>query len=51
MNDMGVFSFHPGGANVAMGDGSVRFLRESTSLAVLKALSTRAGGEAVPGDW
>jgi prepilin-type N-terminal cleavage/methylation domain-containing protein/prepilin-type processing-associated H-X9-DG protein len=38
-------SGHTGGANVAMADGSVRFLRDSTTLAVLQAHCTRAGGE------
>jgi prepilin-type N-terminal cleavage/methylation domain-containing protein/prepilin-type processing-associated H-X9-DG protein len=50
-NSTGIYSFHPGGANVAMGDGSARFIRETTSPPVLKALRTRAGGEPVPGDW
>jgi prepilin-type N-terminal cleavage/methylation domain-containing protein/prepilin-type processing-associated H-X9-DG protein len=40
-----LYSFHDGGADVAMGDGSVRFVRESTSLPALAALATRAGGE------
>jgi prepilin-type N-terminal cleavage/methylation domain-containing protein/prepilin-type processing-associated H-X9-DG protein len=44
-NSTGTFSFHPGGANVALGDGSVRFLTESTAPAILKALATRAGSE------
>jgi prepilin-type N-terminal cleavage/methylation domain-containing protein/prepilin-type processing-associated H-X9-DG protein len=40
-------SYHPGGANVAFGDGSVKFLKSATDLSVVTALGTRAGGEVV----
>jgi prepilin-type N-terminal cleavage/methylation domain-containing protein/prepilin-type processing-associated H-X9-DG protein len=40
-------SYHPGGANVLMGDGSVRFVKDSISLPAWRALSTRNGGEVV----
>jgi prepilin-type N-terminal cleavage/methylation domain-containing protein/prepilin-type processing-associated H-X9-DG protein len=41
----GFGSYHPGGANFAFADGSVKFLKESTDLHVLGDLGTRAGGE------
>ena len=44
------WSLHPGGANFAFADGSVKFLRYSAA-DILPALATRAGGEAVPSDW
>jgi prepilin-type processing-associated H-X9-DG protein/prepilin-type N-terminal cleavage/methylation domain-containing protein len=44
-------SGHPGGANFAFADGSVRFLSESTPMDTLKALSTRDGREVVAGDF
>jgi prepilin-type N-terminal cleavage/methylation domain-containing protein/prepilin-type processing-associated H-X9-DG protein len=42
-----VYSFHTGGANIAMADGSVRLVSEDTSVQILGQLATRAGGEAV----
>ncbi len=42
-----IFSYHPGGANVLMGDGSVKFLRDSTNVVILRKLTTLAGGEVV----
>jgi len=41
------WSFHPGGANFAMGDASVRFLNYGVTPLVMMALSTKAGGETV----
>jgi len=38
-------SGHAGGVNVAMADGSVRFLTDNTKLTILSAMSTRAGGK------
>ena len=43
-----VYSFHTGGANILMGDGSVRFLSESTDINTLAHLLTRNGGEVLP---
>ena len=46
-NENGLYSFHPGGVQVAMGDGSVTFLSQSISAAVYAAIITRDGGEVV----
>lgn len=48
-NDHEVYSFHPGGANVALADGSVRFVGASIDIRVFAALVTRAGSEIVSG--
>ena len=50
-NSFEVYAFHTGGANAAMADGSVRFLRDSMSIRTLVALATRGAGEVVPSDW
>jgi prepilin-type processing-associated H-X9-DG protein len=41
-----VRSGHPGGAHVALADGSAHFVAESIEPVVLRALGTRAGGDA-----
>ncbi len=43
-------SFHSGGVNMAMGDGSVKFIKNTTSLPTWWALGTRAGGEVLSAD-
>jgi prepilin-type N-terminal cleavage/methylation domain-containing protein/prepilin-type processing-associated H-X9-DG protein len=43
-------SDHPGGVNVSMSDGSVRFIREAIQPHVWRALGTREGGEVISAD-
>jgi prepilin-type processing-associated H-X9-DG protein/prepilin-type N-terminal cleavage/methylation domain-containing protein len=43
-------SYHPGGANVAFADGSVRFIKSSTGLPVIWALGSIAGNDIVSSD-
>ncbi len=48
--EQGVFkasSYHPGGVNALLMDGTVRFFTDGIDLRVWRALSTRAGGEVV----
>ena len=40
-------SLHPGGLNVCLADGSVRFITETTPVSILQAISTIGGGETV----
>ncbi len=49
-NSYGIYSFHPGGANVAMADGSVRFLKDTVSAETVAALATRRGNEIISAD-
>jgi prepilin-type N-terminal cleavage/methylation domain-containing protein/prepilin-type processing-associated H-X9-DG protein len=46
-NDSEPYSFHTGGINVAMADGSVRFLRSSIAPATFAAMVTAQFGEVV----
>ena len=38
MNNQGMYSFHPAGANIGMADGSVRFLADTTSFQAIMGL-------------
>jgi prepilin-type N-terminal cleavage/methylation domain-containing protein/prepilin-type processing-associated H-X9-DG protein len=43
-------SYHPGGVNALMSDGSVRFIKSTVSGATWRALGTVSGGEVLSGD-
>jgi prepilin-type N-terminal cleavage/methylation domain-containing protein/prepilin-type processing-associated H-X9-DG protein len=43
-------SFHPGGVNVCLTDGSVRFIKDSVNQTVWWSLGTRARGEVISAD-
>jgi prepilin-type N-terminal cleavage/methylation domain-containing protein/prepilin-type processing-associated H-X9-DG protein len=45
-----VDSFHPGGANFCFGDGSVKFIKDSTNQRIYWGLGTRSGGEVISAD-
>lgn len=40
-------SYHPGGVNICLADGSVRFMRDTVDFAVWQAAGSKANGEAV----
>ena len=44
-NDRELYSFHPGGTNAVLADGSVHFLSASIDMRLFARLVTRAGGE------
>jgi prepilin-type processing-associated H-X9-DG protein len=44
---VGIASRHPGGVDVALADGSVRFLPENTDPRAVEAMTTINGGEDV----
>jgi prepilin-type N-terminal cleavage/methylation domain-containing protein/prepilin-type processing-associated H-X9-DG protein len=43
-------SWHPGGVNVLMADGSVKFIKDSVNRTTWWSLGTRAGGEVISAD-
>ncbi|WP_435008914.1 DUF1559 domain-containing protein [Tundrisphaera lichenicola] len=43
-------SFHPGGVNAAMADGSVKFIKSTISYPIWWALGTKANGEVISAD-
>jgi len=46
----GYSSFHPGGANICFGDGSVRFVKNSVKASTFARLGNRADGELISAD-
>jgi prepilin-type N-terminal cleavage/methylation domain-containing protein/prepilin-type processing-associated H-X9-DG protein len=51
-NNSEVYSFHNGGANVVLADGSVHYIKQSIDLCTLAKLVTRGGGEVIgSADW
>jgi prepilin-type processing-associated H-X9-DG protein len=43
-------SYHPGGVNILLADGSVRFIKDSVNGLTWRAFSTVAGGEVISAD-
>jgi prepilin-type processing-associated H-X9-DG protein len=43
-------SRHPGGVNLTMADGSVRFVKNSVNIGSWRAIGTRNGGEVISAD-
>jgi prepilin-type processing-associated H-X9-DG protein len=43
-------SYHSGGVNVAFGDGSVHFIKNSINLTTWRALGSKGGGEILSSD-
>jgi prepilin-type N-terminal cleavage/methylation domain-containing protein/prepilin-type processing-associated H-X9-DG protein len=43
-------SYHSGGVNMLLGDGSVRFIKDSVDVNTWRALSTTRGGEVISSD-
>ncbi|MBX3400928.1 MAG: DUF1559 domain-containing protein [Gemmataceae bacterium] len=47
-NHMAASSYHSGGVNVGMGDGSVRFVTDTVDFNAWRAAGTKSGGESIP---
>jgi prepilin-type processing-associated H-X9-DG protein len=43
-------SYHPGGVNALLGDGSVKFFKDSIRVTIWRAPSTSQGGEVISAD-
>jgi prepilin-type N-terminal cleavage/methylation domain-containing protein/prepilin-type processing-associated H-X9-DG protein len=50
LNLMAASSYHPGGINVALMDGSVKFIKSTINFYTWTALGTTAGGEIISAD-
>jgi prepilin-type processing-associated H-X9-DG protein len=50
LGQYGFRSLHPGEANFAMADGSVKFIKSSINVNTYRGLATRAGGEVIGAD-
>ncbi|MSR31419.1 MAG: DUF1559 domain-containing protein [Gemmataceae bacterium] len=51
INDREVYAFHSAGANVVMGDGSVKMLKSSATVDLVMMLLTREREEILPSNW
>ena len=45
-----IYAFHPGGADVLFGDGSVKFLKATLNIVVQRSLITLNGSEVISAD-
>ena len=43
-------SFHPGGLNASMADGSVRFIKDTIAYNIWIGIATASGGEVISAD-